>query len=117
MDKKQRKSDRYPVEFPVEFRNKKGVINAQVENIGNGGMCIRTADVLPVNSKGFFRIISKDNPVHFNVEGEVMWSQPQSRIRQRRNKRPGMMGIRFVKSRFFTEETIAGLIANVGPTA
>lgn len=109
----QRQTERYRVELPVEFKTKQKMIAAQVANIGVGGMCIRTTDVLPVKSLSFFRIVDSLSAINFNIEAEVVWSQPQSRIRQRRNKRPGMMGLRFVKSRFITEETINGLLKNL----
>lgn len=107
---KKRQNERFPVELPVEFRAKQRTVEAMVANIGTGGMCVRTSDVLPVKSHSFFKITSRDRAINFNIEAEVMWAQPQSRIRQRRNKRPGMMGLKFVKSRFFTDETISGII-------
>jgi hypothetical protein len=107
---KKRQNERFSVEIPVEFRNKQKMIEARVANIGTGGMCVKTSEVLPVRSQSFFRIVSKDGTLNFNIEAEVMWSQPQSRIRQRRNKRPGLMGLRFVKSRFLTEAMISGII-------
>ena len=107
---KQRSSTRFDVALPVEFRNLDGKVSAEIANISTGGMCIRTAAVLPANTQSFFRIKVLDQPIQYNVEAEVVWSEPQSRIRQRRHKRPGKMGLRFVKSRFLTEEAIDNLI-------
>lgn len=112
----QRQNERFKAELPVEFKAKQKVVAAHLANIGVGGMCIRTTDVLPVKSFSFFRIVDKGSAINFNIEAEVVWSQPQSKIRQRRNKRPGMMGLRFVKSRFITEETIAGILKNINNT-
>ncbi len=110
---KMRKSPRFDVMLPVEFRSKQQLVSAEVANIGTGGMCVKTANVLPVKSQSFFKIVTKDSPIQYNVEGEVIWSKPQSRIRQRRARRPGMMGVRFVQSRFFTAEMIDGIVDNV----
>ena len=93
----------------VAFRQDEQLIEATVENISRGGMCIRSAAVLPQNQSSFFTLEFIESGLTLNVEAEVVWSEPRSRIKRRQKRRPGMMGLRFVNSRFFTEETLAAL--------
>jgi len=107
------RNDRRETNIPVEFRSGREKVSALIKNISGGGMCIETTTPLPANSKSFFRLNLKDSSMQYHVEGEVIWSNLGRRNKRRiSSKKPGRMGVRFLTSRFFTEEVLQGMLSN-----
>ena len=96
---------RAPVEVQVDYGT---VVSGRSVNLSRSGVCIRTAHPLPVNQKLTLRFHLPSIPEPFQVQGQVIWSNPKPG-----KSYPQGMGVKFVDLPGERAEQIGAFVAQV----
>ena len=109
-----RKDKRKPVNVAIEFKTKSksvaaATVAALTENLSTGGMFVATRKPLNISDKTFFNFMTSSKPMHFNLEGEVVWNNGRG-IKGYRRDLPAGMGIKFLDSRILNKNAIRDFI-------
>ncbi len=84
---------RADVDLEVHYRSAHEFMVAYAKNVSGGGICIRTAKPLPLNSEVQLRFNLPGVPTPFQVKGLVVWSNPFAG----QTAFPTGMGIKFLE--------------------
>jgi|MudIll2142460700_1097286.scaffolds.fasta_scaffold238910_2 uncharacterized protein (TIGR02266 family) len=76
MGAERRADPRADVNLEVRYRSTHDFMLAYAKNISGGGICIRTAKPLPLNSEVQLRFSLPGFPTPFEVKGLVVWTNP-----------------------------------------
>lgn len=93
MGAEQRADPRAEVNLEVRYRSAHDFMAAYAKNLSGGGICIRTAKPLPLNSEVQLRFSLPGVPTPFEVKGLVVWVNPFAG----QTTFPTGMGIKFVE--------------------
>ena len=93
MGAERRVDPRADVDLEVRYRSARDFVAAYARNISGGGICIRTANPLPLNSPVQLRFYLPGIPDLFEVKGLVVWTNPYGS----QTAFPTGMGIKFLE--------------------
>ena len=93
MGAERRVDPRADVDLEVRYRSAQEFMVAYAKNISGGGICIRTAKPLPLNSQVQLRFTLPGMPDLFEVKGLVVWTNPYGS----QTAFPTGMGIKFLE--------------------
>ncbi len=93
MGAERRADPRADVNLEVRYRSAQDFMLAYAKNISGGGICIRTAKPLPLNSEVQVRFSLPGIPTPFEIKGLVVWTNPYAS----QTAFPTGMGIKFLE--------------------
>jgi uncharacterized protein (TIGR02266 family) len=93
MGAERRVDPRADVNLEVRYRSAHDFMVAYAKNISGGGICIRTAKPLPLNSEVQLRFSLPGIPDVFEIKGLVVWTNPYAS----QTAFPTGMGIKFLE--------------------
>ena len=101
-----RDKERARVHMEVSYKESGSFIKSYIINVSGGGVFIKTATSLPLDSKITLSLTLPDNPEIMQLEGVVVWTNP----RGGKNSFPRGMGIKFVNMKKEYAEKIQNLV-------
>lgn len=99
---------RKELELRIDYRSRILWQYKNGKNISEGGIFIETMNIEPPGTEVKLTIYFPDEPVGFEVEGEVVWNRPSEEKIDDRLYPPGM-GIRFLKVPLRLKTKLEGL--------
>ncbi len=101
-----RDNERASVHMEVSYKESGSFIKSYIINVSGGGLFIKTATPLPLDSKVTLSLTLPDDPEVMKLEGMVVWTNPKGG----KNSFPRGMGIKFVNMKKEYSEKIQSLV-------
>ena len=101
-----RGNDRASVQMEVSYKESGSFIKSYIINVSGGGLFIKTATPLPLDSRVTLSLTLPEDPEIMKLEGVVVWTNP----RGGKNSFPKGMGIKFIDMKKEHSEKIDKLV-------
>jgi len=106
MTENARDTERASVHMEVSYKESGSFIKSYILNVSGGGLFIKTATPLPLDSKVTLSLTLPDDPEIMKLEGIVVWTNPKGG----KNSFPRGMGIKFLNLKKEYEKKISKLV-------
>lgn len=101
-----RNNERASVHMEVSYKESGSFIKSYILNVSGGGLFIKTATPLPLDSKVTLSLTLPNDPEIMKLDGIVVWTNP----RGGKNSFPRGMGIKFVNMKKEYQDKIGKLV-------